>query len=46
MLKEKNRKINKGNKSFFDLSSKEQEKIIREAVIASNKDQLEMMNSK
>ena len=42
----KDKKINRGNRSFFDLSSKEQEKIIKKAIVASNKDQLEVMNFK
>jgi len=46
MLEKKDKKINRGNRSFFDLSSKEQEKIIKKAIIASNREQLEMMNSK
>jgi hypothetical protein len=46
MLEKKDKKINRGNRSFFDLSSKEQEKIIKKAIVASNREQLEMMNSK
>ena len=46
MLEKNNKKINKGYKSFFNLSTKDQEKIVREAIIASNREQLEMMKSK
>ena len=46
MLEKKDKKINRGNRSFFDLSSKEQEKIIKKAIVASNREQLEMMNYK
>lgn len=45
MLEKKNKKINKDRKSFFDLSSREQKKIIKSAIIASNRDQLKIMNS-
>jgi hypothetical protein len=41
-------KLEKGKikKRFTELSPKELEKIVGEAIVASNKDQLEVMNSK